>query len=145
MQSYQSILNDFITYWTAPTAQRNATALSDFYHPDIVFKDPIGEKHGLSTLAAYFKDITQNMDSCDIEVTATYCIESTAFIVWKITYTHPRLNQKQKIVFEGISQLNFAMERIIYHQDYFDLGAMIYEHLPVFGKLIRYFKQRLSS
>lgn len=144
MHPYQTVLSDFLSYWTSSTTQRNSINLSDFYHPDIVFKDPIGEKQGINKLDAYFKNITQNMNTCEIKVHATYFIENGAFIVWKITYTHPNLNKNHPVVFEGISQLNFAMERIIYHQDYFDLGAMIYEHIPLIGRLIRYFKQRLS-
>jgi hypothetical protein len=62
-----------------------------------------------------------------------------------MTYAHPRLQRGQELTLEGISQLRFADRRIIYQRDYYDLGAMLYEHLPLVGQVVRGIKRRLRS
>ncbi|MBM3418431.1 MAG: transcriptional regulator [Bacteroidetes bacterium] len=33
----------------------------------------------------------------------------------------------------------------MYHRDYFDLGEMVYEQIPVFGKIIKTMKSRMAK
>jgi hypothetical protein len=35
--------------------------------------------------------------------------------------------------------------KVRYHRDYFDLGAMLYEHLPLLGSLVKTIKRRLGT
>ena len=35
--------------------------------------------------------------------------------------------------------------KVIYQRDFLDVGAMIYEHVPLLGKVIRYLKQRMNK
>ena len=35
-------------------------------------------------------------------------------------------------------------DRVHFHQDYFDAGALLYEHLPLMGGAIRWLKGRLA-
>ncbi|MCT7655735.1 hypothetical protein MBH78_16005 [Oceanimonas sp. NS1] len=56
----------------------------------------------------------------------------------------PRLNGGRPVTVPGVSHLCFA-DSIYYHRDFFDLGAMLYEQLPLLGKGIRALKRRLNS
>ncbi|HDY7901818.1 TPA: nuclear transport factor 2 family protein, partial [Vibrio vulnificus] len=46
---------------------------------------------------------------------------------------------------KGVSHLKFEAGKVIYHRDYFDLGEMLYENLPLLGGIIRAIKQRLGQ
>jgi len=35
-------------------------------------------------------------------------------------------------------------ERVTYQRDYFDAGAMVYEHVPLFGWIVRWIKRLLA-
>ncbi|HGP4674712.1 TPA: nuclear transport factor 2 family protein, partial [Vibrio cholerae O1] len=41
--------------------------------------------------------------------------------------------------------LHFAEGKVTYHRDYFDMGEMLYEQLPVLGQVIRAIKRRLGQ
>ena len=43
-----------------------------------------------------------------------------------------------------ISHIRFE-ERINYHRDYYDLGEMLYEHIPLYGWFTRQLKTRLAG
>jgi hypothetical protein len=55
---------------------------------------------------------------------------------------HARLRPGELLSLPGASVIKFE-ERIHYHRDYFDVGAMLYERLPVVGGLIRSIKARV--
>jgi limonene-1,2-epoxide hydrolase len=43
----------------------------------------------------------------------------------------------------GVSILRFT-DKIVYQRDYFDVGAMMYEQLPIFGWVLRRLKSAVS-
>ena len=57
--------------------------------------------------------------------------------------SHPRLAGGQLIEVEGCSFLLWR-DRVYRHRDYFDAGALLYEHLPVLGRVIAWLKRRMG-
>ena len=49
------------------------------------------------------------------------------------------------ITLDGTTQLKVEDEKIIYHKDYYDLGEMVYEHIPLLGSIIKMIKRRLAK
>jgi hypothetical protein len=71
---------------------------------------------------------------------------SQAFLTWTMHFSHPRLAKGRSIAVSGCSQLAFAPDgKVIHHRDYFDLGEMVYEHVPVLGSLVKTIKKRLGA
>ena len=63
-----------------------------------------------------------------------------------MTFSHPRLAAGQPVRVEGAPRLEFDdADKVCLHRDYFDLGAMLYEQLPLLGALVRTIKGRLGS
>jgi hypothetical protein len=58
-------------------------------------------------------------------------------------YAHKRLRQGRIITVRGMSQVRYTT-RIFYHEDCYDLGALLYEHLPGIGLATRHLKHRLA-
>ena len=70
--------------------------------------------------------------------------DTQASLFWQMQYRHPKLNKGEIVRVDGMSQLKFH-QRIYFHRDYFDLGQMLYEHLPCMGGLIRLLKDRAAK
>ena len=58
-------------------------------------------------------------------------------------YRHPRLARGAPIRVEGCSYLQWR-DKVHLHRDYFDAGALLYEHLPLLGGTIGWLKRRLA-
>jgi ketosteroid isomerase-like protein len=117
--------------------------LDEFYSEKVVFRDPIHEVHGLAALQDYFTQLTGSLVQCQFEYLDQLVTENTAYLKWNMHFRHPRLGGK-RISIRGVSQLKFD-DVIHYHEDVFDMGAMIYEHVPVVGLLTRWLKRRLAK
>jgi hypothetical protein len=55
---------------------------------------------------------------------------------------HRRFKPEETLTLPGATAVRFG-ERVHFHRDYFDLGAMIYERIPVLGGAVRAIKARL--
>jgi hypothetical protein len=75
-------------------------------------------------------------------------IESSDTIVgiWKMTLVTDKLNSGEPIVVDGNSVIRFdSSGKAIYHRDYFDMGAFIYEHIPMVGFVVKKIKNRMKA
>lgn len=120
--------------------------LEQIYARDIQFIDPVHRISGLDDLSAYFKVLYANLSHIEFRFTRQLQVDDSAVVEWIMTFRHPRLAGHRSVCVAGCSWLRFNAEgRALEHRDYFDLGAMLYEHLPLLGGLIRTLKRRLGQ
>ncbi|ASJ97242.1 MULTISPECIES: nuclear transport factor 2 family protein [Shewanella] len=120
----------------------NLEALRQVYHPEVEFIDPLHNLKGLEELLDYFDGLYLQVVSCDFTIDHVIEQQSEAAVYWTMTFRHKQLNASQPIEVEGHSRLGAKDNKVIYHRDYFDLGTMLYEHLPVLGSIILAVKRR---
>ncbi|WP_337263861.1 MULTISPECIES: nuclear transport factor 2 family protein [unclassified Serratia (in: enterobacteria)] len=143
MSTPEALLARFERFYSSLDESRLAE-LPEVYHRNIRFIDPIKEHQGLQALDAYFRQSLSTLSYCCFVITDLQQHEQQAYACWHMTYAHPRLHRGRVLTLEGVSQLRFAEQRIIYQRDYYDLGAMLYEHIPLIGPVVLHLKQRLQ-
>lgn len=124
----------------------NLHLLSQVYRADIQFIDPAHEINGLDSLTHYFTSLYQNLESIDftfhdlMEQTNSGCVQ------WEMTFCHKSLSRGKPITVSGVTFIRFDDDQKVYfHRDYFDLGAMLYERIPLLGRMITSIKGRLGK
>lgn len=142
MSTSEALLARFTRFYSTLDEQRLAE-LPEVYHREIRFIDPIKEHRGLHALDAYLRQSLSVLNYCYFAITDLQQNDQQAYACWHMTYAHPRLRRGRVLTLEGVSQLRFAEQRIIYQRDYYDLGAMLYEHIPLLGQVVLRLKQRL--
>ena len=120
--------------------------LPEVYADEVIFIDPAHRIEGLAALGDYFAALYQRLAYCRFEIISQQHEGAQAWLSWVMTFSHPRLAAGQPIRVEGATRLEFdAAGKVRVHRDYFDLGAMLYEQLPLLGPLVRVIKGRLGS
>jgi len=87
----------------------------------------------------------KNLENCSFKFHQTLSNGSDIFLAWTMFLNHPRLRSGETIRVEGASFLKTRNGKIYYHRDYFDMGAMLYEHVPLLGRIIQRIKQGLGQ
>ncbi len=123
----------------------NLHLLGDIYHQDIIFIDPMHQLAGFEHLRDYFSKLFQQLSYCEFKIEQVIAQGSEAAIYWQMSYQHPRLNSGEVVFVQGSSHIRGEGDKVIFHRDYLDLGAMLYEQLPLFGRIISWFKHRASA
>ena len=123
----------------------NLEQLAELYHDDMVFTDPLHTIQGLAAMRDYCANLYANVRHIDF--TFHHCqqlSDTEAVLRWTMTFQHPRLQRGKPIAVEGCSFVQFRGDKVYRHRDYFDAGALLYEHLPLLGRLIAWLKRRLA-
>ncbi|WP_421222118.1 nuclear transport factor 2 family protein [Aeromonas enteropelogenes] len=120
--------------------------LSEVYADEVIFIDPAHRIEGLVALSDYFAALYQRLAYCRFVITSQQQQGRQAWLGWTMTFFHPRLRSGKPVTVEGATRLEFdETGKVCLHRDYFDLGAMLYEQLPLLGPLVRTIKGRLGA
>ncbi len=124
----------------------NLALLSEIYSPEIVFIDPAHEIQGLTPLTKYFANLYKNINHINFEFHQPLKADNAGYVQWTMTFSHPSMKKGQNITVEGATYIRFAEDgRVSYHRDHFDLGCMIYQHIPGLGRVIKTINRRLGT
>ncbi|MCI2285833.1 nuclear transport factor 2 family protein [Colwellia sp. MSW7] len=122
----------------------NLALLETIYHPHIIFIDPMHQVEGFEELYQYFENLYENLTLCEFVIDNVIAQDNEAAIYWTMSYQHNKLNNGELVTVLGTSHIKGEHDKVIYHRDYLDLGAMLYEQLPLFGKLTKWIKAKAA-
>lgn len=117
--------------------------LEEVYAEDLLFQDSFHKIESREAFLNYCSELYQNLSSCDFEFHDQWLSDGQAMLTWTMTYSHPKLKRGRHITVQGASHIRFN-EKVYFHQDYFDGGALLYEHVPVLGSIIQQLKKRMA-
>lgn len=140
----QVALQKLVAFYQTLDSDR-LSMLAEIYHPDIRLSDPVGEHQGLVVVEHYFASLLKNMRYCRFAVTQVRQFDTDALLLWRMEYAHPALQRGASQTLEGSSYLQFHDNKVVFQRDYYDMGAMLYEKLPLLGTIIGLVKKRLQS
>ncbi|WP_432452083.1 nuclear transport factor 2 family protein [Agarivorans sp. QJM3NY_29] len=118
--------------------------LDDIYTADIEFIDPLHHLFGLADLGHYFENLLQNTQQCHFIFDSRLVTEGEFTLTWQMQFTHPKLGNGRTIKLDGISHLK-CRDKIYYHRDYYDVSAMLHDHIPVLGWVSKKLKNGLGQ
>lgn len=123
----------------------NLEPLRQIYTQDICFEDPAHGIQGLPQLVGYFESLYKNLNRCQFKFHKTVAADGEIFFSWTMMVEHKKIRRGEVIRVEGASYLKTRGDKVFYHRDYFDLGAMVYENIPVLGAVIRLIRYKLGQ
>ncbi|KAF1010027.1 MAG: hypothetical protein GAK32_01743 [Pseudomonas fluorescens] len=140
-------MSDFLRRFALAFAsldKHNLHQLDSLYSQDIHFCDPLHEVQGLTALQRYFAELYDNVRHLNFDFHGfDQVAEGEGYLRWTMSFCHPRLANGEMIRVEGCSHLLWR-DKVYRHRDYFDAGALLYEHLPLIGRMIRWLKRRMG-
>lgn len=125
---------------------KNPEVLDSFYAPDVVFEDPLVRVVGLDRLKEYYQHAYSRVKSVRFEFEDIMADHNAYCAPWRMVIQVSGLNWGRPYSVQGLSKLVFDESgKVIHHRDYFDVGEMVYEHLPVQGFVISQMKNVLRG
>ncbi len=122
----------------------NIELIESIYSQNVIFEDPFHKVEGLINLKDYFKRLYQNIEKIEFEFSDQIEEQTGKLITWTMRLTHPKLNSGKPFLLQGATHLKINKQnKIEFHKDYFDGGAMLYEKLPIIGRIIKQIKANL--
>ena len=124
----------------------NLHLLKDMYREDIEFVDPAHRICGIKALTGYFASLYGGIDSINFSFAEPMVRENSGYVRWEMRFSHKRIAGGTLVTVEGATFVKIDDDgKVYFHRDYFDLGALVYEHVPLIGTLIKTIKKRLGA
>ncbi|MFC3122078.1 nuclear transport factor 2 family protein [Agaribacter flavus] len=139
-----NIIDKFSMFYV-DLASMKIDGLANIYRKDVVFIDPIAQHQGLDAVERYFTRLLGNAKFCKFTIhSKAQSDEFNATVSWTMSYTSSKLNSGRPIDVDGVTVIKIENNMIVYHRDYYDLGQMVYEHIPILGRLISKIKRTVG-
>jgi hypothetical protein len=127
-------------------SKANVTANTKLvYDPEIYFMDPFKQIHGEAEFEAYLLRGADSVTSFSMEWKDVAENDGNYYFRWIMTVKTKRDGKDAKPGrTQGISHVRFGKDgKVIFHEDYFDAGAFLYEKITGLGSGIRYVKGKM--
>lgn len=130
-----TLLQDFKAFYRKANVS-DLDPMERLYTQDVEFRDPLHTILGILALKNYVRNLYSKSNYIEFEYTDELRSENSATIAWLMKFSHPSLAGGKLISLRGMTQIRFT-DRIYYQEDFYDLGAMLYQHIPVLGSVVR--------
>lgn len=118
--------------------------VDEMYSADVLFIDPFHRVAGRPALREYYRKMYADVQSIRFDFSGATGAADDVVLYWTMTYAHPRLRGGAPISLEGCTRLGFGSDgKVVLHRDYFDAGALLYEHVPLLGRAVRFIRERV--
>lgn len=112
------------------------TDLKDFekiYDWKLTFVDTIHAVGGIEAVTDSLMSSRVNIIHCTFEFDRRALQDGHGFFQWRMHFAYPRVEAERTQSVRGCSLIKVEYGKIVYHKDFYDLGAMLYERVPVLG------------
>lgn len=115
---------------------------SEFYDPDVHFRDPFNDVRGVPAIERVLSHMFRQVGQARFVVLSAAEADSHAVLVWEFHFV---LRGRSRCL-EGATALHFdEAGRVHAHYDYWDAASQLFVHLPLVGPLTRWITRRLSA
>ncbi|BFM19169.1 nuclear transport factor 2 family protein [Gilvimarinus japonicus] len=135
------LLNDFKQLYQN-LDESSISRLDQVYAAGVKFKDPVHDIEGVVALQDYLSAQSEGLTECRFEYLDELIGDHSAYIKWIMRFRHAKLGNRL-ISVRGVSHVHFS-DKIDFHEDLYDMGALLYEQIPLVGTITRWLKARLS-
>jgi hypothetical protein len=136
----------FIKVFFNTVDKHHLSWLEDFYAENATLEDPLGLHIGRDSIVSYYKMMYDPVIEIAFEFEEIYHQDHIYFAPWLMKMRSSKLKGGAWIQVKGTSRIEFdkSGKKVISHRDDFDMGAMVYEHLPILGWTIRWIKSQFK-
>ncbi len=121
--------------------------VEEFYDKDAVFQDPIHQLKGTKAIRSYYEGLYKNVEAIRFEFKNTSEAGDLVTLEWTMHLKTPVINSNNEFTVDGVSILTFKEQsgKVTFHRDYFDMGAFVYEKIPILGSMVRFIKKKMAG
>lgn len=117
--------------------------IAALYAPEMYFNDTLKTVRRRDSLVDYMQRTSKMLKRSEVTIESVMRDGSDVFVRWTMNFqtTGDRGMQSTSI---GISHLRFDTDgRVVLHQDFWDVAAGLYRHMPVVGYALNKIDQRM--
>ena len=133
----KQLINNFVDNINSLASDNIDQKLEQIYTQEVEFTDPVKDISGLDELTEYFSHLYKRVELCHFTIKNHIGNETDHALEWHMRLKHQKLAKNNEFLVAGASFIRFKDNKVCYHRDYYDLGALIYERIPILGTAVK--------
>lgn len=135
----------FIDFYKVFSSEGVRASVREVYASSGYFRDPFHEVSGIDAIEKYFLASTETIADCRFDMQDVASHDGNYYFRWVMQLRTKRAPD-EPIEAIGVTHVRFDEEgRVVFHQDYWDAGSVVYERVPVLGWLVGKVKARVRG
>ena len=122
--------------------RKDLDKIDDIYDSDAIFKDPLNEVRGVSAIHCYRNNFCRSFSDFRVEFIDECIAMDRAYLKWNMYFKYK--NKQRVYSVRGVTQLLFG-EKIVYHEDIYNIGDMFYGKMPLVGNLAQTMMKKFAN
>ncbi len=137
IKKFEAFLSDFSSKNFRENTQK-------VYSPEAYFNDTLKEIHGSAAIEAYLIKTADGIESAQVKILDVASHGEEHYFRWQMDIQLKKYRKGETFSSTGISHIRFNSDgQVVYHQDYWDSGSNLFQHVPALGWMIRRIKSHL--
>ncbi len=133
-------VKDFFAVMTEDSVRKQTRQV---YAPEAYLNDTLKSLNGAAAIEDYFLASVRNAESVTVQFVDVAESGGNYYFRWVMNTRLKQLRPGQTIRTIGITMMRFDPQgRVVFHQDFWDATAGLFEHVPVMGTAIRGIKAK---
>lgn len=133
-------VKDFFAVMTEDSVRKQTRQV---YAPEAYLNDTLKSLNGAALIEDYFLATVRNAENVTVQFEDVAESGGNYYFRWVMDTRLKQLREGQTIRTIGITMMRFdAQGRVVFHQDFWDATAGLFEHVPVVGTAIRGIKAK---
>ncbi|MEY7874480.1 hypothetical protein [Enterobacter roggenkampii] len=139
MRVIDKIIKQFVDYYSTINMQP-PHLLDAIYHPDVIITDPLGRYYGLVKLKKALSPLVLKIKMHYLLTDEPLISDSSFAITWTLYWSHPLLTLNKVEELNGCTYAYIYNGKVISQANYYDLGELLYENIPILNFAIKKIK-----
>lgn len=137
----QSLINDFKSFYGG--GMTNLEQITRIYTQDIEYRNPLHNVFGILAIKRYLRRMLAESSPVIFQLVDEQGGDNWASFTWLVSFHRVALMRDKVITLRGTTQIRFT-DRVFYHEDFYDPGALIYQYIPLLGWAVRVINKHMG-
>lgn len=120
--------------------------VDEYYAEGIEFHDPMVSINGREALKDYYAGVYEGPQEVSFEYKSEIQNGNELVLIWRMKFVNEDFNGGDPVFVDGSSHIILDENgQAEYHRDYFDMGQMVYKHVPILKHMVNFVDKKLAK
>ena len=136
-------ISTFTDFLSKLGSKKTGVRAGQLYASELHFSDALMVTRDRDRVVEHFQGLVDAGTAVQVEILQTLVSEADVYLIWSMQaeFTPVRRSVVSETI--GVTHLRFnEAGRVVLHQDFWDTGLGLYQHIPVLGRVVKSINRR---
>ncbi len=136
-------ISTFTEFLSKLGSKKTGVRAGQLYASELHFSDALMMTRDRDRVVEHFQGLVDAGTAVQVEILQTLVSEADVYLIWSMQAEFTPVRQSVVSETIGVTHLRFnEAGRVVLHQDFWDTGLGLYQHIPVLGRVVKSINRR---